>query len=179
MASASESGFGGEGLGSLLIFWLPSPSNRGERERVRIWGRGAGGEGDGFGDAAQRRDASFGDTLNEPRSGRPNAAPKRYSELSVLPNRAPPHPQPLSPKQAVCAEVSNAFENETSGVITRFRNRGSFGGEGSQKFMRKPSPSPPNKPFPLRYLMPLKMKQAAPSHDFANTARSGRGEPES
>jgi len=129
----SELGFGGEGLGSLLTFWLPSPSDRGERERVRIWGRGAGGEGAGSGDVAQRLDASFGDTLNGPRSGRPKAAPKRYPERSVLPDGSPPHPQPLSPKQAGSAAMPTAFENETRGLIARLRKRGLFGGEGSQK----------------------------------------------
>src|SRR6056297_1416107 len=53
--------------------------------------------------------------------------------MSVLPNRVPPHPQPLSPKQAVSAAMPNAFENETSGLAVRFRKHGSFEGEGSQK----------------------------------------------
>src|SRR6056297_1419749 len=35
-------------------FWLPSPSEAGERERVSIRGRGAGGEGVKTGSAAQR-----------------------------------------------------------------------------------------------------------------------------
>jgi len=35
-------------------FWLPSPSDAGERERVSIRGRGAGGEGVKTGSAAQR-----------------------------------------------------------------------------------------------------------------------------